>query len=66
MCTLFVMHKQEVARLGELRVGGGWGGRWGAAVGVARVYTNQHPPPLSHANEAPGISRSSASLSEWS
>ena len=21
------------------------------------VYTNQHPPPLSHANEALGISR---------
>lgn len=51
MCVLFVMHKQEVARLGELGmvvvVGRGVGG----------VYTNQHPPPLSHANEALGISR---------
>lgn len=50
MRTLFVMHKQEVARLGvrvaeyEGRCGGG-------------VYTNQHPPPLSHVNEALGISR---------
>lgn len=25
--------------------------------GVDGVYTNQHPPPLSHANEALGISR---------
>lgn len=48
MRTLFVMHEQEVVRLGgaeyEERCGGG-------------VYTNQHPPPLSHVNEALGISR---------
>lgn len=43
MCALFVMHKQEVGRLGEL--------------GAEGVYTNQHPPPLSHANEVLGISR---------
>lgn len=47
MCKLFVMHKQEVARLGEL----------GMKEGLEGVYTNQHSPPLSHANEAPGISR---------
>lgn len=57
MCALFVMHKQEVVRLGELGElvvvvvrGGLGGGGWG-------VYTNQHPPPLSHANETLGISR---------
>lgn len=50
MCVLFVMHKQEVARLGELGMVVVVGGKGG-------VCTNQHPCPLSHANEALGISR---------
>lgn len=48
MHTLFVMHKQAVGRLG----GAEYEGRCGDG-----VYTNQHPPPLSHVNEALGISR---------
>lgn len=34
----------------------GWGGEFEGRCG-GRVYTNQHPPPLSHGNEAVGISR---------
>lgn len=53
MCALFVMHKQEVGRIGDGGSdGGGSGGEGGGG-----VHTNQHPPPLSHANEAVGISR---------
>lgn len=57
MCALFVMHKQEAGRVGDgSGDGGGSGGGTGGVVGRG-VHTNQHPPPLSHANEAVGITR---------
>lgn len=50
MRALLVMHKQEVG--GELGMKGD-----GSGGGDGGVCTNQHPPPLSHVNEALGISR---------